>query len=56
MGNQGHSGEGVRLICEWIWDGAIGDVREVHAWTNRGFWQSSAERALEFAESLPNTL
>ena len=33
MGNQGHSGEGVRLMCEWIWDGAIGDVREVHAWT-----------------------
>jgi predicted dehydrogenase len=35
MGNQGHSGEGVRLICEWIWDGAIGEVREVHAYTNR---------------------
>jgi len=35
MGNQGHSGEGVRLISEWIWDGAIGDVREVHAWTDR---------------------
>lgn len=35
MGNQGHSGEGVRLICEWIWDGAIGEVREVHAWTDR---------------------
>lgn len=28
MGNQGHSGEGIRSICEWIWDGAIGDVRE----------------------------
>ncbi len=35
MGNQGHSGEGIRLICEWIWDGAIGPVREVHVWTNR---------------------
>ena len=35
MGNQGHSDEGIRLICEWIWDGAIGPVREVHAWTNR---------------------
>jgi len=35
MGNQGHSGEGVRLISEWIWDGAIGEVREVHAWTDR---------------------
>ena len=35
MGNQGHSGDGARMICEWIWDGAIGAVREVHAWTNR---------------------
>ena len=30
MGNQGHSGDGARLICEWIWSGAIGAVREVH--------------------------
>jgi len=35
MGNQGHSDEHIRLVCEWIWDGAIGDVREVHAWSNR---------------------
>ncbi len=26
MGNQGRSGEGVRLIEEWLDDGAIGDV------------------------------
>ncbi len=39
MGNQGHSGEGIRLMCEWIWDGAIGHVREVHAWTNRPVWR-----------------
>jgi predicted dehydrogenase len=38
MGNQGHAGEGARLINEWIWDGAIGDVTEVHAWTNRPTW------------------
>jgi predicted dehydrogenase len=44
MGNQGHSGEGVRLICEWIWDGAIGDVREVHAWTNRPVWPQGIGR------------
>ena len=36
MGNQGHSGEGIRLTCEWIWDGAIGPVREVHSWSNTG--------------------
>ena len=44
MGNQGHSGEGVRLICEWIWDGAIGPVREVHAWTNRPVWPQGIDR------------
>ena len=43
MGNQGHSGEGIRLICEWIWDGAIGPVREVHAWTNRPVWPQGVE-------------
>ena len=32
MGNQFHSGEGIRQVCEWIWDGAIGAVREVDAW------------------------
>jgi len=44
MGNQGHSGEGVRLICEWIWDGAIGKVAEVHAWTNRPIWPQGIDR------------
>jgi predicted dehydrogenase len=34
MGNQGHSGEGIRMTVEWIRDGAIGDVREVHSWSN----------------------
>ncbi len=32
MGIQGHSGEGARLICEWIAAGAVGEVREVDAW------------------------
>ena len=43
MGNQGHSGEGARLVCEWIWDGAIGPVREVHCWTNRPVWPQGVE-------------
>ncbi|MBN1407235.1 MAG: Gfo/Idh/MocA family oxidoreductase [Calditrichaceae bacterium] len=43
MGNQGHSGEGVRLVCEWIWDGAIGEVHEVYAWTNRPVWPQGIE-------------
>ena len=35
MGNQGQAGEGARLICEHIWAGSIGNVREVHSWSNR---------------------
>ena len=31
VGNQGHSSDSIRLFCEWIWDGAIGNVSEVHA-------------------------
>lgn len=33
MGNQGHSDEGNRLMSEWIADGAIGNVKEVYAWS-----------------------
>jgi len=32
MGNQYNSSEGIRQVCEWIWDDAIGPVREVDAW------------------------
>jgi len=35
MGNQGMAFEGNRLINEWIWDGAIGPVQEVHVWSDR---------------------
>jgi len=36
LGNYGHSSEDIRMLCEWIWDGAIGEIREVHAWTSTG--------------------
>jgi len=35
MGNQGQAGEKTRRLREVIWDGAIGDVTEVHVWTDR---------------------
>src|SRR5690606_1167633 len=31
LGNQGHSSNDIRRFCEWIWDGAIGKVSEIHA-------------------------
>jgi len=45
MGNQGHANQGNRRIVEWIRDGAIGEVKEVHSWTNRPVWpQGISER------------
>jgi hypothetical protein len=38
MGNQGYSNEGTRQCAEMIWSGEIGNVTEVHAWTNRPIW------------------
>jgi hypothetical protein len=38
MGNQGYSNEGTRQTAEIIWSGEIGNVTEVHAWTNRPIW------------------
>jgi predicted dehydrogenase len=55
MGNQGHSGDGVRDICEWIWDGAIGEVKEVHAWTNRPVWPQGLDRP-KGEDPVPETL
>ena len=55
MGNQGRSGEGVRLITEWINDGAIGDVTEVDAWTNRPIWRQGGPRP-EGTPVVPDTM
>ena len=44
MGNQGHSSEELRVLCEMIWSGAIGSVREVHAWTDRPIWPQGIGR------------
>ena len=38
MGNQGGSGDGVRLAKEMYDAGMIGTVTEAHAWTNRPVW------------------
>ncbi len=55
MGNQGHSSEEVRMVCEWIQDGAIGDVREVHCWTNRPVWPQGIDRPKD-TPPVPETL
>lgn len=62
MGNQGQASEQTRLMCEMIWGGAIGAVREVHVWTdrpNRGlnsvYWPQGIDRPKE-TPPVPDTL
>ena len=43
MGNQGASDDGVDLICEWIWNGEIGEIRKVECATNRPMWPQGLE-------------
>jgi predicted dehydrogenase len=52
MGTQGHAGEPIRLLTEWIAAGAIGQVREVHIWTDRpaGWWPQGVDRPKETPE------
>ena len=38
MGNQGYSNEGTRQCAEMVWNGDIGKVSEVHAWSDRPLW------------------
>jgi hypothetical protein len=46
MGNQGHSHAESRTAVEYVQQGAIGDVQEVHVWTNRplGYWPQGLPR------------
>ncbi len=41
MGNIGHSLEGMRETCEYIAAGAIGRIREVHAWVGATRWNKT---------------
>jgi predicted dehydrogenase len=46
MGNQGHSMDDARTAVEYVWSGAIGEVREIHVWTDRpvGYWPQGIPR------------
>ena len=62
MGNQGQAGSGPRRLREMIWDGVIGEIREVHVWTdrpNRGlsgtYWPQGVGRPEEIMD-VPATL
>ncbi len=55
MGNQGSAADGLRRAVECIQAGIIGQVREVHIWTNRPIWPQGGERPAG-ADEIPGTL
>lgn len=54
MGNQGASGEGVRQVCDWIWNGEIGEVKRVDTFTAPP--DLAAGGASEQVDEIPETL
>ena len=55
MSTQSDATEEYRLIREWIWDGAIGDVYEVQIWCDRPIWPQGLERPKDIIP-VPGTL
>ena len=55
MGNQGSSGEDVSIACEWLWNGEIGEVTKVEAFTNRPIWPQGMATPTE-RQRVPRTL
>ena len=55
MGNQGYSNEGTRQCAEIVWNGDIGNVDEVHAWSDRPMWPQGLT-AIPKEDPVPSTL
>ena len=55
MGNQGSATDGLRRGVEVIQAGVIGQVKEVHVWTNRPIWPQGIERPKQ-VDPVPPTL
>jgi predicted dehydrogenase len=56
LGNQGHSFGSIRSFCEWVWDGAIGNVHTVHAVTSARNSHLGRLAALQEQHPVPPTL
>jgi len=55
MGNQGSASAGLRRAVETIQDGLIGQVHQVHVWTNRPVWPQGMDRP-SGTDPIPGTL
>ena len=56
LGNQGHSFDHIRLFCEWIWDGAIGNVHTIHAQRPSDYSRIDSLPLLQERPPVPETL
>jgi predicted dehydrogenase len=52
MGNQGHANDGTRVLKEWVQAGVLGEVREIHSWTDRPIWPQGINRP-DHGKSMP---
>lgn len=50
MGNQGTASTSMRESVEIIRSGALGDVREIHVWSNRPVWPQGINRPTEIQQ------
>ncbi|MGE5608744.1 MAG: Gfo/Idh/MocA family protein [Bacillota bacterium] len=62
MGNQGQASTETRLLCEQVWSGVIGPVREAHVWTDRPsqglfneYWPQGVDRPKD-TPAVPSTM
>ena len=55
MGNQGASMAGTRKAINWLWNGEIGEVKRIEAYTNRPIWPQGLPKPTE-AQKIPSTM
>ncbi|MCS7223672.1 MAG: Gfo/Idh/MocA family oxidoreductase [Armatimonadetes bacterium] len=47
MGNQGAGADWSRTLIEILWSGVLGEIKEVHIWTDRPIWPQGIDRPSE---------
>ena len=55
QGNQGASSSGTRKAINWLWNGEIGEVTKIEAFTNRPIWPQGMQTPKE-AQAVPDTM
>ena len=55
MGNEGHSSDSVYEVAEVVQSGCLGEVKDVHVWTNRPIWRQGMPQPLKEVK-IPKTL